>query len=50
LTLVNTPEWLGGFTDQNGKPVVSKEEVRKALSGGFEFVSLCISVCTHIHA
>ena len=42
LTLLHTSEWLGGFTDKNGKAVVSKEEVRKALSGGFEFVSLYI--------
>lgn len=32
-------EWLGGFTDKNGKPVVSKDEVRKALAGGFDFVN-----------
>jgi hypothetical protein len=43
-------EWLGGFTDKNGKAVVSKEEVRKALSGGFEFVSLYIVyVHTYMH-
>lgn len=32
-------EWIGGFTDGNGKGIMSKDQVRAALDAGFDLVS-----------